>query len=65
MRLYVWENVRTVDYYPGLLVVLASSEDEARALAAKEYDLGFDQIPDDPLVRELNEPFAVFQSGGS
>lgn len=43
MKLYVWENV-LVDYTPGLMVALANSIEEARAMLKPKVCL-FDDKP--------------------
>jgi hypothetical protein len=74
VKLYVWTNVM-FDVGSGLAVALAGSEDEARRLLWAQ--IGFSPKIDDyepydwtglssppSEVRELDQPYAVYVSGG-
>jgi hypothetical protein len=63
LKMYVWDNVLT-DWTSGLIVVLATSLEEARDLACK--DLGYVYRPimtDTPDI--YDSPMAVHVYGGA
>lgn len=77
LKLYIWENVLR-DYSPGMVAVLAESEEQAWELLRQKYEAAWEQLrgyddmynpkglyPNAKRPREITEPeaFAVWGGG--
>jgi hypothetical protein len=63
LKIYVWDNV-LCDYTPGMIVVIASSLEKAKAIAKERHPSETDIESDQPSIQDIKEGYVAECYGG-